>query len=203
MKTYNDMELAVGINCGDTSTDSDNWLKYTQAMRREVIADAEMEIFRKADIGVFPKLLSEPLNATEYIKNNILTLPNEYSNLLELYHQTAAGVRTYLPLKDREWDRLQDGLNFSFAFDPYYFNYGERKFQLRHSITTVETFYMLAYKFPQTYDPAFDWGNAYTELEGYEEDIINGATGKLLLKVDQIDKAGVYLKLFENCLAIL
>jgi len=202
MKNYDDIELEIGINCGESVSDSNRWLKFTQTMRRNAIVDTELELFRKANPIKLPKLQSKPINATDYITNNILTLRDNLARIIELYHETTGGIQTYFTERSKEWDKLKDDINFT-TTDPYFYLLGERQYKLQYSITSPNVFYIIAQIFPQTYDASFDFGNSYCEFEGFEESIINGATGRLLLKVNQAEKAGIYLTLFQNSLNLL
>lgn len=201
MKTYSEIEIEIGINVGESSTDTARWTRYTQDMRRDAIADTEIEMFSKANPAKFPKLKSNPLLATDWIASNILTLPDNLYRLMEFYHSTTAGVKTYFTMRDDLWEKLQDSINFTTA-DPYLLPYGERQYQLRHSISSPNVYYIIALKFPQTYDSSFDF-EGYSQFEGHEETIINGATGKLLLKSNQPEKADFYLKLYQAGLTLL
>ena len=202
MKNYDEIELEIGINCGEPVSDSDSWIKFTQSMRRNAIADTELAMFRKAHPAKLPKLQSKPINATDYITSNVLTLRDNLARVIELYHETTAGVQTYFTERNKAWDKLQDSVNFTTA-DPYFYLLGERQYKLQHSISSPNVFYIIAQNFPQTYDASFDYGETYCEFEGLEEAIINGATGRLLLKVNQAEKAGIYLKLFQGSLNLL
>jgi len=201
MKTYHEIELEIGINVGEPSTDSNRWTRYPQSMRRNAIVDTELEIFHKSNPLKLPKLKSIPLVATDYIASNILTLPESLKRIFDLYHETAAGVKLYFTERNEVWEKLQDGVNFTSA-DPFYYAYGDRKYRLRHSIASPNVFYIIAQKFPQTYDASFDF-SGYCEFEGHEETLINGATGKLLLKANQPEKAGLFVQLYQAGLNLL
>ena len=171
-------------------------------MRRNAIVDTELELFRKANPAKLPKLQSKPINATDYIVSNVLTLRDNLARIIDLYHETTAGVQTYFNERNKEWDKLQDGMNFA-TTDPYFYLLGERQYKLQHVISSPNVFYIIAQNFPQTYDPSFDFSDNYCEFEGFEEAIINGTTGKLLLKVNQAEKAGIYLNLYRSIFNLL
>ena len=136
------------------------------------------------------------------VNNDIFSLPNRAYRVLELYHESNSGLQTYFTERSKEWDKLQDGYNFT-TTDPYYFPYGDKNYKLRYALSPVNKFYIIALLYPQTYDSAFDYGNSYTEFEGYEDLIINGASGKLLIKADQLEKATGFLTLYQNSLKLL
>ena len=108
MKNYDEIELEIGINCGEPVSDSDSWIKFTQSMRRNAIADTELAMFRKAHPAKLPKLQSKPINATDYITSNVLTLRDNLARVIELYHETTAGVQTYFTERNKAWDKLDD-----------------------------------------------------------------------------------------------
>lgn len=198
MKNYNDIELEIGINVGEPDTDSSSWVSYTQDMRRNAIKDTEIDMLRKSIPAKIPKLHSLPTVPT--ISSNVLTLSPVYHELLELYYINSDSSEKYFIERNREWDKLQDTFNFSTINDPYWYLLGERKYQLRHSITSASdtNFRMICLKMPHSYDASFSWGTAYTEFDGYEETIINGASGRLLIKARQPELGGIFMGLYNE-----
>ena len=202
MKTYDDIELEIGIKGGEPETDSDTWSKFTQSMRREAIKDTEVQMLMLANIAKVGKLRSKP--TVPDISSDILTLSRLDYRLLELYYVTSAGKRINFDERDEEWEKMRDSYNFS-TLDPFYYMLGEKTYQLRHSITSPVSanYKQITIKMPQTYDASFDWGNTYSEFDGYEEVIINGATGRLLITSEEPEKASNFIAMFNEGIKLL
>jgi len=195
MRTYNQIEIDMGQYLSEPSSTYTDWVDFTQERRRIAIKDAELYLAETIRATKLLKLQTEPINLTALISGNILTFPIEYLRLFSLWHQPSTGNNVYIHPKDQEWHELQDNLSFNYELDPYWYDYGNKKIEIKHGITSP-SWYGKFIKYPQTYEPSFDFGDQYSELDGYEQLITIYASALLLLAAKEFDNAA---NLFKMC----